>query len=365
MLYLDFLLFLIVIILLCILINKVIDRNKEGFEHKGKAVIVQKRKSRSLIQSAQYGSFKSLLQSIQDKDTHWKGSTDVKLILDELISAGTPNTIVSNITFGGVGETTDAQSGDYSMEDNILIIKFNNTYTRPKDAAGELPQGGGESGGWLVGSWYWMNGETVDLEFGNIKPDPWWVKIVEAYYKIAEILAMILIKMPYRFSTKFISPQFVFLELPDLFNNMFGGITDAIKNFMKGLFDILKRIGKTIFGWIKTVFKKLISILKNFPGFLTSIFNYILDFITQVVDKTFSLLARIWNTIIKIIKTIIKLPLQIFDIIGKLIDILINIFIMIIQLPITILNFIYAFQEIGLDIMSKNPKIPFMDMFFE
>jgi hypothetical protein len=364
MLYLDSLLFLIVIILLCILINKVIDRNKEGFEHKGKAEIMRKRNTQSLIQSAQYGSIQTIWQSIVDKDTHWKGSTDVKPILDQLISAATPTTMVSNITFGGVGESVNAQSGT-TFEDNVLIIKFNNTYTRPKDAAGELPQGGGESGGWLKGTWYWMNGEMIDLNFGNVKPDPWWVKIVEAYYKITELLAMILIQMPYRFLTKFVSPTFIFVEFPEMFNNMFGGITDAIKKFIMGLFNIGKRVVKTIFGWIKTAFKKFISILKDIPGFLTSIFNFILDFITQVVDKTFALVGRLWKTIIKIIKTIIKLPLQIFDIISKLIDIIINIFIMIIQLPITILNFIYAFQEIGLDIMSKNPKIPFMDMFFE
>jgi hypothetical protein len=360
MLYLDSLLFLIIIILLYILINKVIDRNKEGFVHKGKAEVMRKKNTESIIKSAYYGSVKSVWQSIKDKDSHWKGGADVKPILDKLIKTATQSAMVSNITFGGVGLSDNQAFG----EKQVLIVKFNNTYTRPKDAAGELPQGGGESGGWLKGTWYWMEGLSVDLDFGNVMPDPWWFKFVQANYKIAELLAIILIQMPYRFLTKFISPTYLFVEFPDMFNDMFGGILNSVKKFIQGLINIGIRVVKTMFGWMKTAFKKFISTLKNFPGFLTSIFDYILDFITQVVDKTFALVGRLWKTIIRIIKTIIKLPLKIFDIISKLIDIIINIFLMLIELPITILNFIFAYQEIGMDIMSKNPKIPFLDMFF-
>jgi hypothetical protein len=356
MLYLDSLLFLIVIILLYILINKLIDKKKEGFEHKGDAQIVHKKKTTSIIQSAQYGSLRSLVISIQDKDTHWKGSTDVKPILDKMIKTETPNTIVSNISFGGVGESTEAQSSQ-SIEDNILIIKFSNTYTRPKDAGGELTNGAGETGGWLKGTWYWLNGETVDLTFGNVMPDPWWLKFAAVYYKIAELLAIILIQMPYRFVNE-IAIMFIrfMLNLKEIIKPIMDLFTD--------LFSIVRDVYSQIFGWFKWLFFKWLSIIRDIPGFLRSNFKTFINFIKTAVTKTFKLFKVFFNIIKMIFNAIIKLPLQIFDLIEGLANVIINLILIIIGLPVTILNYIIAFQEIMLDLMEKNPKIPFIDMFF-
>jgi hypothetical protein len=56
--------------------------------------------------------------------------------------------------------------------------------------------------------------------------------------------------------------------------------------------------------------------------------------------------------------------LMIFDIINSIITLFVNLITMLIKLPISILNMVIGFQKIIMDIMTKSPKIPFLDMFF-
>ena len=73
MLYLDYLLYIVIIIFLIVLINKVLDK-KEGFVHKGEGVVYTPKEYSSVIKSAVYGTF---INGPKD-------CIDVKPILDKL-----------------------------------------------------------------------------------------------------------------------------------------------------------------------------------------------------------------------------------------------------------------------------------------
>jgi phage-related protein len=341
MLYLDYILYIIIIILLYIFVNRIINTNddgktKEGFEHEGKGKVSVTQGRPSEIEYAEYVYF--------DKATFSTKNMDVKSILDQLIVKKTDSIIVGPEAFG-------LFENDQSAEYDYLVIKFKNPYTQVKDGNTEANDG----------VWWWSKGDSVSLKFGNGSPDPTWFKIVKALYKVADLLAILILDNPNKMISNIVTLNLFGFSLP----NFAAKIGDVIKKFIKNLIKVAKNIFKKVFGWVKTAFKKIVSILKDLPGFLSGIFDYIINFIITAVDKTFALIERLFKSVVKIIKTIINLPLKIFDILGKLVDIIINLFIMIINLPITILNMIIAFQEIGMDIMNKTPTIPFLNMFFQ
>jgi hypothetical protein len=80
--------------------------------------------------------------------------------------------------------------------------------------------------------------------------------------------------------------------------------------------------------------------------------------------KTFDLLKKFFDIATKIFFAIIKLPLTIFDMVDQLGTVFVNLFMIIINIPTAFLNMIIGFQDIMLQIMQQNPKIPFLDMFF-
>jgi hypothetical protein len=356
--YLDYILYIIIIILLCILIGKNIN-TIEGFEHKGKSFMPPKKKPKSFIKTAQYGSVKSLIASLEN-DTKWKGMIDVKPILDDLILGGASSTIVSNITFGGV-------SDDEEASDKILLIKFTNPTIKPSDAYSKIPP----SDGFFApygNSWYWRESDSVTLNFDPGDPSPFWFTMSKTFYKIAELMAAMLIQGPYNIiSTIGGIPSIVGSSIGSSVNtpnNKKSKIMQPFKYFFGSLWSIIKGIFMKIFGWFKWCFLKLLSVIGDIPRFLTSIFTGIISFITTVVTKTFDLISTLFNALISILKAILQIPLMIFDILDKLISMFLNLITMIIQFPITILNMTVGFQKIILDIMTKTPKIPFLDMFF-
>jgi len=372
MVYLDYLLYIVLIVLLCILINNlVIDMNKEGFSHKGQAVLASTKPYESVIKSAEYGYFDP--DSWTDVSgfviSKFKKTSvvDAKPMLDKIIKKGTKEIIISNETFGIVDPAPGMTK--------YLIIHFKKPDVTVSDAAYQVPDyrqypdslfGNPDRARMmksLSGAYMWIEADTMSLKFGNYSTDSFWIKTTQSLYKIAELFAKIVILYPYKFIRNFMVTfgNVISFKLPNLFKRL----GDVFKRFINSLIRIAKDIFKKVFGLVKTVFKKIISIIKDIPGFLEEIFNFIIDFIEKVVSKTFELLGRIFKSVVKIIKTIITLPLMIFDILGKLLDFILNLIQMIIELPISMLNMILAFQEILMDIMNKSPTIPFLDMFFK
>lgn len=340
MLYLDYILYIIIIILLCIIVNKIVNK-KEGFEHKGKSQVYTEKNTKSVIKSAVYGSF---INGPND-------CIDVKPILEKLISAATDSLVVSQLTFN----TNDPASG----EEKYLIINFTTTAIMVSDARFRIPDDI-RNNGWDKYNYGWVynEGDSVSLKFGNGDPTPAWLTMSTAIYKIAELFAYITIRMPYKFINQFMEAGLAFVEN---FKNIFA----PILNFYNQMMSIARSIIKQLYNVAKGLFDQYIAILKDIPGFLKAQFNNIINFIQDAVTKTFSFLQKIFNIAMTIFNALIQIPMMFFDILDQLTDVFVNIFLILLNIPTSALNMVIGMQNIMLDVMNKTPTIPFMNLFFQ
>jgi hypothetical protein len=330
MVYLDFLLFTIIIILLCFLFNRWVDKQKnqkkEGFSHKGQSFLASTVKVESVIKSAEYGNFGEGWSEVSGWDTSQfkrTGVVDVKDALDKLIKKGTKEIVATNEAFGIV----DPSPG----KDKYLVIKFNKPSIVVSDARMQIPdytqyrhlrQLHSLSNGYV-----WMEGDSVSLKFGNYEAEPFWVTVVKALYKIADLIAMIVI----------------------------------YDQMMKVAQSILKQM----FRWWKWGFDQWVAIIKDLPGFFKEQFANLINFIQDAITNIFSVFETFFNLFMTIFNTLIQLPMQIFSMLEQIGTVIANLFTILINIPTAALNMIISGQEIMLDIMNKTPTIPFMDMFFQ
>ena len=342
MLYLDYLLYIVIIIFLIVLINKVLDK-KEGFVHKGEGVVYTPKEYSSVIKSAVYGTF---INGPKD-------CIDVKPILDKLIASATDSTVVSENTFSP-DNPVDVKKG----KTKYLIINFTTPNITVSDANFKMPFNTGNGWEKYNNGFVWVEGDPISLIFGDGEGNPAWLSIVSAVYKISELFAYIVIRMPYQFLNQLLIMGIEFMK-------NFKDILDPIFDFFRQMKAIGFSIIREIFAPFKALLKDFSNILKDLPKFLKSLFKPFIEFLKTAVTKTFSFLKKLVDVIKKILEALIQLPLTIFDILEKLVDVLINVVMIIINIPTSILNMIIGMQNIVLEIMEKTPTIPFLDLFFK
>jgi phage-related protein len=342
MLYLDYILYITLLILLCILIKKVSNK-KEGFDHIGKGFVAkQKDKYKSVIASATYFG--------KDADTGKVFRKDVKSILDQFIVDGTASIVVFHKTFG----VNNAPQLNPSNKAPKLGIQFINEYITTQDGTNWATLTGKDA---HKAIWAWNEGDSLTLSFADSGPDTFWLNTIAAIYKLADLFAYIIIRAPYQFLSQLVDMGIKFVQN---FQNMF----QPLLKFVKQMVAIAKNIFKQIWTMVKNMYKMWMKIMKDIPGFLKSMFDNIIDFVQTAVMKTFDLLKKFFDIATKIFFAIIKLPLTIFDMVDQLGTVFVNLFMIIINIPTAFLNMIIGFQDIMLQIMQQNPKIPFLDMFF-
>jgi hypothetical protein len=282
------------------------------------------------------------------------GVVDVKDALDKLIKKGTKEIVATNEAFGIV----DPSPG----KDKYLVIKFNKPSIVVSDARMQIPdytqyrhlrQLHSLSNGYV-----WMEGDSVSLKFGNYEAEPFWVTVVKALYKIADLIAIIVIQMPYKFLNQLIKLGFSFLE--NLRN-----MIDPIMKFYDQMMKVAQSILKQMFRWWKWGFDQWVAIIKDLPGFFKEQFANLINFIQDAITNIFSVFETFFNLFMTIFNTLIQLPMQIFSMLEQIGTVIANLFTILINIPTAALNMIISGQEIMLDIMNKTPTIPFMDMFFQ
>jgi hypothetical protein len=342
MLYLDTLLYIIIIIiLLCIIANRIAKKKeKEGFEHKGKGTVYTKKNTKSVIKSAVYGSF---INGPKD-------CVDVKPIIDKLISTATDSLVVSHNTF----KINDPASG----EQKYLIINFTTTSITVSDAKYKMPDDLPVEWEKYKYGWVYYEGDSVSLKYGNGDPTPTWLTMLSAIYKIADLFAYVVIRMPYKFINQAVD---LGINLIENFKDIFAPII----NFYNQMMAIARSIIKQLYKVFKSFFDQWLAIVKDIPGFLKAQFNNMINMIQDMVTKSFAFFEKIFNILMTIFDALIKLPMMLFDILNQLTEVFVNIFMIILNIPTAALNMIIGMQNIMLDIMTKTPTIPFMDLFFK
>lgn len=340
MLYLDYILYLTIAILSFILIKKIGDKKaKEGFDHKGKGYVYTKPDTKSVIKSAVYGSF---IDGPKD-------CVDVKPVLDKLISAATSSMVVSHYTFG----VNDPASG----APKYLIINFTTTAITVSDALMQLTN---MTDAWLPYNfgWVYTEGDSVSLDFGKGDPTPAWLKMAEAMYKIADLFAYMVIRMPYKFVNDLVETGVNFVE-------NFKDIFAPIMKFYDQMMAIARSVITQMYKFGKSLFDQWLAIVRDIPGFLKAQFNNMINLLQDGVTKGFALFEKLFDIGMTIFNALIQLPMMLFDILDQLTDIGINMFMMIMQLPTSGLNMIIGMQDVMMDLMKKTPTIPFTNLFFK
>jgi phage-related protein len=345
MLYLDLLLYIVIIILLIILINKILHK-KEGFEHRGNEIIYTPKITRSVIKSAVYGSF---INGPTD-------CIDVKPILDTLIASATESIVVSHNTF----KIDDPASG----EAKYLIINFTTPNVIVTDANFKMPVPPPSPTGiiseWDVykDGWAWVEGDSVALNFGNGEEKPAWLGILSIMYKTADLFAYVIIRMPYKFLSKIMTSG----------GDSMGYVKDVfspIIDFIKEILTIVRDIYLSIFEFVKSIFRGIYDFIRDLPSFLKSNFRWLIDFFRTVFNKFRALFTKTFDIVKAMFKALMQIPMTIFDIFDKLLQFGVNIFMIIIQIPMSALNMIIGLQDIMMNVMTKSPRIPFIDSFFQ
>lgn len=346
MLYLDYILYIIIIILLCILIKKNYD-SKEGFDHNGKGIVPKPKKTyTSVIKSARYGGFKEWT------GRRYKDTIDVKEILEKLINKGESSLLVSGNNFG---QTVDISPGN----DNFLVIQFTDPTIKVSDSRGQNSDFSGmndQKYDDLTLGWTWKEGDSISLKFVS-SVNPFWLTAVESLYKIADLFAYIVIRAPYRFIKQTV-------DLAIKFVKNFQEIFKPILDFIKQMKNIVKNIIEQIYKIWKNLFDQWLAVMKDIPKFLKTLFNSFVDFMQTAITKTFEVFKKLYDVFMDIFEKILELPITIFDIIDKMTTVFMNLFLTIIKIPTTALNMTISLQETLLDTMDKDPKIPFLDKFF-
>jgi hypothetical protein len=347
MLYLDYILYIIIIILLCILIKKNFD-SKEGFEHIGKGFVAQPKKNyESVIKSAHYGGFREWT------GRRFKDVVDVKSILDKLINEGTDSLVVSHNTFGLSNDPAPEKA-------KYLLIRFTDPTIKVTDARGQNPDwsfaGAGSKYFHVSLTWAWNEGDSMSLKFVS-SAEPFLLTATKSLYKIADLFAYIIIRAPYQFIKQMVNFAIKFVKN---FQEIFKPILDFIKQMKNIVKDIINQMYKI---W-KNLFDQWLAIMKDIPKFLKDLFNMFTDFMQTAVTKIFELFKKFYDVFMTIFNTIIQLPITIFDILEQLTTVFSNLFLTIVKIPTSALNMTISLQNTMLDVMDKDPQIPFLNSFF-
>ena len=178
------------------------------------------------------------------------------------------------------------------------------------------------------------------------EPDSNWLISIKLFYRIAADVAIMLIKMPYKFLSKGVNMLTDFInELNEMLKPMYA--------FVKQMGKIVQRIVVQIYEIFKRTFTQVFDIMRNLPAFIQKYANMGINFINTMVTKTVDMLTNFFNMFQSMLNQILEIPNQIFNIVEQLTQFMFNSFTMMMNLPITGLKFGINMQNKMTGFMNK------------
>jgi len=205
---------------------------------------------------------------------------------------------------------------------------------------------------------YDKNGLVIEDPEEPPPPDPQWLTIVKINYRIAGDVAIMLIKMPYKFLNMGVT---MLQEYIEHINNILKPVYKTIKQ----MFNIFTGLFKKILRQFLNVFKMGFNILGDLPTFIKENAERAINFITDMIEQFTSTIKTVLDIFQKIFDLLLKIPTMIFTLLNQVITMLFNVVIMIIKLPESLMGMIIGLQEQSMSLMDKSFSIPFTDMFFK
>jgi len=188
------------------------------------------------------------------------------------------------------------------------------------------------------------------------KADSDWIITMKTFYRIAEAVAVMFIKMPYQILSKGVD------IVIGLINEM-SAILKPIYNFIGQMGKIVQKIATQIYNIIKRLFQKAFDIMRNLPAFIQKNASIAIEFISTMLNKMIDMLTRFFEMFQDILNQLLEIPNQIFNIVEQISTLMFNMFTMLMQLPEKGLNMMIGFQTTFMDMMDRPLKVPFSDQF--
>ena len=204
---------------------------------------------------------------------------------------------------------------------------------------------------------YDKNGLPIEGPDDIDPPDPRWLIIAKINYRVAADVAIMVIKMPYKFLSRGV--QMVIDFIKHLKN-----ILKPVKEFIKQMYRLFKDLGLKLFKPFLNVFKQGFKIFGNLPKFIKENAERVINLITDLVQQFTRTIETVLDILQKLFDLLLKLPTMIFTLLNQIITMLFNVVVMIIKLPESLMGMIINLQEQGMKLMDKPLKIPFTDLFF-
>jgi len=188
------------------------------------------------------------------------------------------------------------------------------------------------------------------------KPDSQSVIAVKTTYRIAADLAIIIIKMPYKFLSKGVDMLIRFVQnLNEMLKPMFAFVSQMGK--------IVQRIATQFYNIFKKIFKQGFSILSDLPGFIQKYVDVAIGFINKMVNKVVDMLTSFFDLFQNILNQLLEIPEKFFNIMDQMSTLFFNMFNMMLELPEKGLEMIIGLQGTLMGMMDRPLKVPFADQF--
>lgn len=186
------------------------------------------------------------------------------------------------------------------------------------------------------------------------KPDGNLMLTFKTVYHVARQVSVVLIKMPYKILNNFVDMIIKFIQ-------QFRKIIDPIVSFVRQMFKIFWDNVKKMYDQFIAIVQFWFSIMRNFPEFIRQNFALIISFISQAIERITTLMNSLSDMINMAMQMVINFPMQIFDILDQMTKFGFNMFNMGMKLPVTGMKMMINLQDKVGNIMESGqiPFLPF------
>jgi len=188
------------------------------------------------------------------------------------------------------------------------------------------------------------------------KPDSGWIMTIKTAYNIAAQVAIMLIKMPYKFLSQGINLILTFV-------NNINEMLKPMYDFAKQMGKIVQRIAKKFYDIFTNILGKGFEIIRNLPAFIKQYADIAINFVTMFVTQAIDMMTNFFNLFQNILNSLLALPQQFFNIMNQMSTLMFNMFNMLMKLPEKGLDMAIGFQGTLMKMMDRPLKIPFSDQF--
>ena len=172
------------------------------------------------------------------------------------------------------------------------------------------------------------------------------VESVKITYAVADNVAVMLIKMPYKFLSAMVNFVIRFVQ-------QLNKMLKPLYSFVQQMFNIVKNLVKKMYDQFRRIFGQFFAIMRNLPAFIQKYVNIAIDNINMVVNQSIKIFTTFFEIFQSVFNSLLQVPQQMFSIVQSLTTFGFNSFKMAMKLPESGLKLGINLQSKMSDFMDK------------